>query len=200
MGEPESASCCSAADERSVNKPKEQGVNVYTPPSISVLSAPHTHTAAAWSLCPVRHLCVDPGGWSRAMDRLVLLPKPLAHCDTLPCSTSTLAAPSDLTPPLFAVHLCTSRTGVECLWLCASSCLGESLPWACTQSWQRATGLIWASKLFLSLLKLVNMLPFLPCPANQHMDHSRTRPPSVIQYTGFSWLNVSQCPPLLLIF
>lgn len=118
------------------------------------------------------------------MDRLVLLPKLLAQCDTLTCSTSTLTAPPDLTPPLFAVHLCTSHICVGHLWSFNNVCifLGELLQRVCTWSRQRATGLIRAS------LKLVNMLPFPPCRANQHMGHSRTLPPSVIQCTGFSRL------------
>lgn len=81
----------------------------------------------------------------------------------MPCSTS-LATPSDLTPPLFAVHLCTSRrtgvksapSGVVVLQPCVSSCPGESPLSVCTchrfDSSFRA--------LLLSLLKLVKMLPF----------------------------------------
>lgn len=85
------------------------------------------------------------------------------HCDTLPCSTS-LVTPSDLTPPLFAVHLCTSRrtvvesapSGVVVLQPCVSSCPGESPLWVCRCHRFDSS----FRGLLLSLLKLVKMLPF----------------------------------------
>lgn len=132
-------SCWSTVDDLSISKPNERGVNIYTPQSASVSSPSHRSSMKPASRST--RLC-----WPRRTNQSHGLACPFAQtacsqCDTLPCSTSTLTAPLDLTTPDFAVNLCSSRTGVESVASnvvifqpCLHLSVRLNLPWECAHT------------------------------------------------------------------